>query len=800
MESEGRADGLQGFGTLLRRHRLAAGLSQEALAERARMSVEGISALERSFRRTPQRETVALLAGALALDGEQRQAFEEAAAGLPSSRRGVGSVTVGPWPSSSAAILPPALTAFVGREEELVKLGAALSQGNIAAVYGLGGVGKSSVAREYAWRSRGQYSVTCWLNAQTEDSIIDGLIGLGVTFVNDLDQRADRRAAARHVVDTLLSGFDKPVLLVFDNLEEERHLRAWLPRTGARALVTSRNAAWGAHITAIPLHVWSIETGADYLQRESRRNDLTDVDGHAIVEALGGLPLALAHAAASLSGMRMLTPGRYLEHIGAHLSKAPYGVEYPQSVFATFKATIAQAEHEAAGAAATLCLAASFAPDDIPDELFRQPLENYVAGSPPVLSQETALDLHSVVADDVRLDEALGALDRLSLLVFSEGARTYRIHRLVQLASLDLVAAAAQAWRECAAAVVNAAFPGPEFAEWSQCARLLPHARVAVDALPSDTGFLPAGRLAHRCAVYLKERAEYGAAKVLQTRAHAIQEKALGPDHPEVAACLNQLALLYWGQSRDCGEAEVLYMRALATWEKSLGPDHPCVAIGLNNLAIVYCDQGRYGEAEQLLARSLAIIEKEMGPDHPKVALALSNLTRVYGEQGRYPEAERQSRRALAIQEKAIRSDHPEFAKCLNNLAEVVRGQGRNKEVELLCTRALAILENALGVGHPEIGHVLNNLAKAYSAEGRGAEAERLLLRALEIREKSLAPDHPHIAASLCDLADLYDEQGRDQGAKPLYARALAIREGALGPEHPETKKAREKLKNLESR
>lgn len=82
------------FGSLLRRHRLAAGLSQEALAERARMSSDGISALERGHRRTPQRETLTLLAGALTLDDEQLAAFE-AAASRPSLPRG-GSVTVGP--------------------------------------------------------------------------------------------------------------------------------------------------------------------------------------------------------------------------------------------------------------------------------------------------------------------------------------------------------------------------------------------------------------------------------------------------------------------------------------------------------------------------------------------------------------------------------------------------------------------------------------------------------------------------------------------------------------------------------
>ncbi|HEY2554360.1 MAG TPA: helix-turn-helix transcriptional regulator, partial [Candidatus Cybelea sp.] len=88
MEDEARAPGALEFGVLLRHHRLAAGLSQEALAERARMSVDGISALERGHRRTPQRETLTLLAGALALSDEHRRAFVAAAARSGARRHG----------------------------------------------------------------------------------------------------------------------------------------------------------------------------------------------------------------------------------------------------------------------------------------------------------------------------------------------------------------------------------------------------------------------------------------------------------------------------------------------------------------------------------------------------------------------------------------------------------------------------------------------------------------------------------------------------------------------------------------
>jgi CHAT domain-containing protein len=86
-------------------------------------------------------------------------------------------------------------------------------------------------------------------------------------------------------------------------------------------------------------------------------------------------------------------------------------------------------------------------------------------------------------------------------------------------------------------------------------------------------------------------------------------------------------------------EAIPLAQQALAIDEKALGPDHPDVATGLNNLAELYRNQGRYVEAETLLKRALAIYEKALGPDHPDVAQSLNNLARLYYDQGRYADA-----------------------------------------------------------------------------------------------------------------------------------------------------------------
>jgi tetratricopeptide (TPR) repeat protein len=109
----------------------------------------------------------------------------------------------------------------------------------------------------------------------------------------------------------------------------------------------------------------------------------------------------------------------------------------------------------------------------------------------------------------------------------------------------------------------------------------------------------------------------------------AIREKALGPEHSETGAALNNLAAPYRDQGR-YAEAEPLYKRSLAIREKALGPDHPDVGQSLNNLAELYKSEGRYAEAEPLYKRSLTIREKALGPDHPSVGTALNNLAALY--------------------------------------------------------------------------------------------------------------------------------------------------------------------------
>jgi CHAT domain-containing protein/Tfp pilus assembly protein PilF len=277
----------------------------------------------------------------------------------------------------------------------------------------------------------------------------------------------------------------------------------------------------------------------------------------------------------------------------------------------------------------------------------------------------------------------------------------------------------------------------------------------------------------------------YADAEPLHKRALAIQEKALGPDGPYTGRSLHDLAEVYRAQGR-YADAEPLYKRALAIYEKAFGPDNVPIATTLSALAMLYHNQGRYADAEPLQKRALAIGEKALGPDHPNVAIWLIGLAELHRRQGRYADAEPIAKRALVTSEKALGPDHPTVAAALNLLAELYRFQARTADAEPLYKRALAIQKKALGPDHRDVANSLGNLASLYSSQGRYADAEPLQKRALAIYEKAQGPDHPNVATSLDVLANLYGRQGRYADAEPLGRRSLALREKGLGPDHPD--------------
>ncbi len=224
-------------------------------------------------------------------------------------------------------------------------------------------------------------------------------------------------------------------------------------------------------------------------------------------------------------------------------------------------------------------------------------------------------------------------------------------------------------------------------------------------------------------------------------------------------------------------EAEPLVRRALALDEQSLGPDDPNVARDLHNLAHLLEATNRMTEAEPLMRRALAIDERSFGPEHPDVARDLHNLARLLQATNRLAEAEPLMRRSLSIFEKSFGSNHPNVATSLNNLAGLLQATNRLGEAEPLIRRALALDEQSLGPQHPRVATRLSNLAVLLRATDRQAEAEPLMRRMLEIFLKltrSTARPYPALQDALNNYAGLLHAMGHNREQVLATLRQLA--------------------------
>ncbi len=294
-------------------------------------------------------------------------------------------------------------------------------------------------------------------------------------------------------------------------------------------------------------------------------------------------------------------------------------------------------------------------------------------------------------------------------------------------------------------------------------------------------------------ATAFANQGKYAEAKPLAEEVVSLAEKTLGPDNPDTATVLNNLANILQ-KMEDLQGARPLYERALAIYERALGPDHPNVAESLNGLAELLRTMGDLEGARPLCERALAIREKTLGPGHPDTAMSLNRLGGLLALMGDLKGAKPLLERALAIYEKVLGSDNIYTALGLSNLAEVLQEMGDVKGARLLFERALAIDEKVRGPDHPDTATCLCNLAHALSAMGDLKGARPLIERALIIHEKVLGSDHPLTARSLGQLAIVLSAMGDPKGARPLYERALGIYEKALGPDHHDTGMSRRNL------
>ena len=780
---------LSSFGELLAAFRKRRRLTQQQLAGTMGMHRSAIVRWEQGDF-LPQSKTLVLeLARHLHLDDQESRHFLEA------SLTALSPYWLVPFPRNPF---------FTGREELLEVLhsrlhtGQKFSPAQSYAIQGLGGIGKTQLALEYAYRHALEYSAIFWIRAETAENIVGSLLRIAeVVQLPECEDRDQQRVLTE--VQRWLATHSQ-WLLIWDNVEDPALLERFLPTAKLGAiLITTRCQSLGTLARGIDLFPMEQEEGMLFLLRRAKALKLEAESQQLrqfsvllphqyaaaaeLVATMGGLPLALDQAGAYIEETQCGLPA-YLElfrvrHSTLLQQRGDRFCEHPASVATTFALafTATTRNHPVAGDLLRIC--ALLQPDAIPEELFRQGCE-YLGVALEGSCHDT-LDWNRVVA---------GACS-YSLLQRQPEVRTLSMHRLVQAALLDaMIEEEQEQWNRQLISTLDVLFPEvlplAEHSAWEQAERLLPHALLCLSRTEPAAKSSVFASLVSKSARYLYERGQYAQAEPLFLQALQLRERVLSPDHPDVASLLNSLALLFREQGK-YAQAEPLFLQALQLRERVLGPEHPEVASSLNSLAALYWSLGRYEQAEQLLQRALYIWEHALGPDHPEVARPLNNLGLIYGMQGKYVQAESLLRRAFSTWERSLGPEHPQVANALHNLAELARDQGKYAQAETLFQRVLHIREQSLGSEHPLVASALHDLAETYSMQSKDEQAELLFQRACAIRAQLLGSEHPLVAESLNGLANLLREQDKYQEAEVLYQRVRAIREQHLGQCHPET-------------
>ncbi|WP_292853423.1 tetratricopeptide repeat protein [Nostoc sp. NMS8] len=705
---------------------------------------------------------------------------------------------------------------FVGRETELRMVHEDLQRGDYVAIAGMGGVGKTELATQYARRYQQDYGGIAWFNDRETNLTAEVLeyfqFQLGFEIPQEL---GGRLLNLKEQVAWCWSRYPNsklPILIVFDDVTDLDNLRQVVPNNNRfRVLITTRLRNLDPNfIQEIPLDVLSpqkepgkaLELLKRLLGEKNKRVKNQAQAATAICECLEYLPLGIE----LVGGYLASDPDISLDIMFGRLQErklteaALQDRETLNSTQLGVKAAFALTWSELDPLAQQLGkLLSLFSP-----ALILWDLVIWVATGGGEAENEEERQL---TWSENELNEARKQLYGRNLLQrVEEREGCYKIHTLVrwflqeQLAASGKTKSVLETTFAIAMITVAQILPDSPTSEQIENIRdVVPHLEDLGNRLIAEIKQAKEAEIISLASVpndeviwifvgikrFYEGQGLYQLAEPWSEECVNVCQSLFAGDHSNVASSLNNLAGLYNSQGR-YSDAEPLLIDALAMTKRLFASDHPNVATSLNNLAELYNSQGRYSDAEPLYIEALAMRKRLFAGDHPNVATSLNNLAELYNSQGRYSDAEPLYIEALAMRKRLFASDHPNVATILNNLAGLYNSQGRYSDAKLLLIDALAMTKRLFTGDHPDVATSLNNLALLYNSQGRYSDAEPLLIDALAMTKRLFASDHPNVATGLNNLALLYNSQGRYSDAEPLLIDALAMRKRLFTGDHPD--------------
>jgi hypothetical protein len=678
--------------------------------------------------------------------------------------------------------VPTRNASFTGRNEVLEKLRDQLEGSSRAvvlpqALYGLGGVGKTQVALEYAHRYMADYDVVWWVSAEQRELLNEAL--------DDLASKLGFRVgdsvaeAAQAAIDALRRGTPySRWLLIFDNADNPEELEPFFPGGAGHVLITSRNPIWSRVAEPVEIDVFSRAESVEHLQR--RVPTLSDDDASLVADKLGDLPLAIEQAGAWLAETG--TPAAtYVAELDTQLTSVlelGKPADYPEPVAATWRVSFARLRSQSPAAARLLELCAFFAPEPISQQLLY---------SDEMIRALVPLD--DRLKERIVLGQLIRQITRFALAKVDQGSNSIQVHRLVQAvirAELKTQAEREHAMHEVHRILVGARprqgdTDDPE--NWPRYDIIWPHLgpSQARECDEEETRQLLIDRVR-----YLWKRGEFADALDLGRRLEDGWNTRLGEDDRQTLYLRFHLAnvLRSQGRYREAFEQDSDIMNR----QVQVLPDgHPHILQTAGSLAADLRGLGEFAESLRRDQETYESLKDVFGEDHPSTLSAANNLAVDLRLVGDCYGARELDRETLSRRQTVLSDRHPYTLHSAAMLARDLREAGDYSESADLLSETYDRYVEVLGEEFVDTLRTAKSLAVSLRKLGRLDEAAQITRQTHERYLKHYSPDHPDALACklnlACDLSALDDKPG----ARDLATEVMKSYERSIGIDHPYT-------------
>ena len=629
----------------------------------------------------------------------------------------------------------------------------------LAGLHGLGGVGKTTLAKHAIYFPQQQYSFKGWFSAETEELLQADYSELGEKY-----QLFTKDISVKQKISLVKEWLEKHqhVLLVYDNAPDMDILQEYLPNKGD-IIITSRNYnVPGAIEVNIMTEDEAVKLLDNLAPQSAKKAANYNQDLKELAKTLGYLPLALSQAGAYIN-QNNLTIKDYLSLYDTEKDKLLSNKTMPamdkhEPVYITWDLSIEKLKREKLGdkVLEMLNLIACCYPEYVPNKLLAQYLYNKT-------------DNESII----KLNELLTLLRKYSLI--KNSSDTISIHRLVHSwLGTKLSKERKDIILKGAAKSIKTIYQLDRATEDIDFVKyLLPHSNSVLIQLDETAGGTEYADLLFILGDNYYILGNYIQSKEMFKKSLDVNEKSYGKNSIEIARSLYGLGKVYIS----CGE--YLEGEKLLTQSYKILQQYPTketqIAFTLCWLGRIHIYEGNYKKSEKILNEALAIQKKDWGIDHEKTAYVLSDLGIIYILLGRYNESQNSLEKALQTRTNYHGLEHRRTAHTLQHLGMLNLAQGKYKESQTLLEKAQGIIQENYGSEHIQSAYVLGNLGNLYLVQGEYNKSKKLLQRALEITQKYYGQEHIVSAGSLESLGIYYLTLHDYDKAKELFGTAYGI-------------------------